>query len=70
MVITLNGSRYTVPSAVGTLHELVVHLGLYSDRVSIMQNAHVVTDTCAQLNPSDCVEILHFVGGGSSNYLT
>ena len=49
--------------------ELVAELGLKGDRVAIEHNGQIAERgswPTALLNPGDKLEIVHFVGGGSS----
>ena len=68
MVITLNGTPQTLPDTVHTLHDLIHHLGLTPDHISILQNNQIVPNQSGSIAPNDCIEIMHFVGGGSPNH--
>ena len=69
MNLTINGENRTLFSA-ETLQALVEQLGMKSDRVAIELNREIVPrEQWAQtpLNDGDRLEIVHFVGGGSSS---
>jgi thiamine biosynthesis protein ThiS len=69
MNLTINGETRTLNS-VETLNSLVEHLGMKSDRVAIELNFEIVPrEQWAQtpLKDGDRLEIVHFVGGGSSS---
>ena len=66
--MTLNGTPQTLPSELETLDDLLRHLNLHNDRISILHNNYIVTDRSTPIAPHDCLEILHFVGGGSPNH--
>jgi len=68
MNVVINGEDRATPAA--TLSALVVHLGMKPDRVAIELNREIVArdrwpDT--ELHDGDRLEIVQFVGGGSSN---
>ena len=66
--MTLNGTPQTLPSEIETIDDLVRYLNLHNNRISILHNNHIVTDRFTTIAPNDCLEILHFVGGGSPNH--
>jgi thiamine biosynthesis protein ThiS len=69
MNLTINGENRSLPP-VETLHALVEQLGMKSDRVAIELNREIVPrEQWAQtpLKDGDRLEIVHFVGGGSSS---
>ena len=68
MNLTINGEHRSL-APVETLHALVQQLGMKSDRVAIELNFEIVPrEQWAQtpLKDGDRLEIVHFVGGGSS----
>lgn len=68
MVIEVNGESREVPQQV-SLEELLQCLSLPRDRVAIELNQKVIRKTewpVAVLQEGDKIEIVHFVGGGSS----
>jgi len=69
MNLTINGENRALP-AVETLHALVEQLGMKSDRVAVELNREIVPrEQWGQttLKDGDRLEIVHFVGGGSSS---
>jgi len=69
MNLTINGENRSL-APVETLHALVQQLGMKSDRVAIELNFEIVPrEQWAQtpLKDGDQLEIVHFVGGGSSS---
>ena len=68
MNLTINGENRSL-APVESLHALVEQLGMKSDRVAIELNREIVRrDQWAQtpIRDGDRLEIVHFVGGGSS----
>ena len=68
MNLTINGENRSL-APVESLHALVEQLGMKSDRVAIELNREIVPrDQWAQtaIRDGDRLEIVHFVGGGSS----
>jgi thiamine biosynthesis protein ThiS len=68
MNLTINGENRSL-APVESLHALVEQLGMKSDRVAIELNHEIVPrDQWAQtpIRDGDRLEIVHFVGGGSS----
>jgi len=70
MKLQINGENreFAVPPAPFTLAALVEQLGMKSDRVAIELNRDIVPRNRwaeTQLNEGDCLEVVHFVGGGS-----
>ena len=66
MQLFINGGEQSF-SGVGTLAELIDHLGMQGDRVAVELNQEIVpraqwNDT--NLHDGDRLEIVHFVGGG------
>jgi thiamine biosynthesis protein ThiS len=66
--IQINGEAHELPEEL-TLSALIVKLGLAPERLAIEQNREVVrrarwADT--QITDGDQIEIVHFVGGGTS----
>ncbi|MFZ0958830.1 MAG: sulfur carrier protein ThiS [Candidatus Sulfotelmatobacter sp.] len=71
MKLHLNGDERAFPDAPAsfTLATLVEILGMKADRVAVELNRDIVPrDLWAEtvLNEGDCLEIVHFVGGGSA----
>jgi thiamine biosynthesis protein ThiS len=69
MNLTINGEHRSL-APVETLYALVQQLGMKSDRVAIELNFEIVPrEQWAQtpLKDGDRLEIVHFVGGGSSS---
>lgn len=67
MNLTINGESRVIPAE--TLGALVEQLGMKPDRVAIELNREIVPrDRWPQtrLNDGDKLEIVHFVGGGST----
>ena len=68
MQIELNGEIRIVPDDL-TIESLLAHLALESERLAVERNREVVTRSDWQrvvLAENDQVEIIHFVGGGTS----
>jgi sulfur carrier protein len=68
MKITLNGQEQTCDAT--TLAQLIEQLGMKQDRVAVELNRDIVPRTQWQetkLAEGDDLEIVHFVGGGSSS---
>src|SRR5258705_12912562 len=68
MNLTINGENRSL-APVESLHALIEQLGMKSDRVAIELNREIVPrDQWAQtpIRDGDRLEIVHFVGGGSS----
>ena len=68
MKITINGREQSCDSA--TLAQLIEHLGMKQDRVAVELNRNIVPRTQWQetkLSEGDQLEVVHFVGGGSSS---
>jgi thiamine biosynthesis protein ThiS len=68
MNLTINGENRSL-APVESLHALVEQLGMKSDRVAIELNREIVPrDQWAQtpIRDGDRLEIVQFVGGGSS----
>ncbi len=66
MNVTLNGRATEVPGGL-TLAALVAHLGLAGGPVAIERNGDVVPRARhaeVRVEDGDCLEIVHFVGGG------
>jgi sulfur carrier protein len=68
MTIVINGAERSFDAPL-TLAQLIEQLGMKGDRVAIERNREIVPrgqweDT--QLEQDDRLEIVHFVGGGSS----
>ena len=68
MNLTINGEAQ--PSTAATLSALVDHLGMKVDRVAIELNREIVPRDQwpnTQLHEGDELEIVHFVGGGTTS---
>jgi len=68
MTLQINGELKTFDSAL-TLAELIESLGMKSDRVAVELNREIAPRASwaeTQLKDGDRLEIVHFVGGGSS----
>ena len=67
VTLTINGETKNVTAT--TLAALITELGMKSDRVAVELNCEIVPRSQweqAALNDGDKLEIVHFVGGGSS----
>ena len=67
MTLTINGETRVLHAE--TLGALVEQLGMRSDRVAIELNREIVSRdrwSATPLKDGDQLEIVHFVGGGSS----
>ena len=76
MKLFINGEERTFPSAADsapfTLAALIVELSMKADRVAVELNREIApraTWAETTLNEGDRLEIVHFVGGGSSKGL-
>jgi thiamine biosynthesis protein ThiS len=68
LLITINGEAREVPDRL-TLDGLVLHLALAPERLAVELNREVVRRANwprTSLAEGDRVEIVHFVGGGTS----
>jgi sulfur carrier protein len=68
MQIHLNGEQYNGPEAM-TVAELLERLDIQSARVAVELNLDILPKTeyaATQLKEGDQVEVVHFVGGGTS----
>ncbi len=73
LTLTLNGQRRVFDALAETpsLDDLVVELGLKADRVAVEHNGQIVARpdwTSTRLHQEDRLEIVHFVGGGASEF--
>ena len=69
MILTINGEEREF-STIATLSELVAQLGMKPDRVAVELNRELVPRdrwTSTRLSTGDKLEIVHFVGGGTSS---
>jgi len=71
LTLVLNGQSRTFPTfaQTTTLDLLVTELGFQGDRVAIEHNGEIVSRTSwpeISLKEGDRIEMVHFVGGGSS----
>jgi len=71
LTLVLNGQSRTFPALAQTttLNLLVAELGFQGDRVAIEHNGEIVSRTNwpeISLKEGDRIEMVHFVGGGSS----
>lgn len=64
--IELNGNQYEVPSEIGNVQELLVHLDLAERIIIVEMNRDIVSKDAYHkpINDRDQIEIIHFVGGG------
>ena len=68
MTLTINGEEKPFPDGL-TLADLITKLNLKPDRVAVELNREIVSRQNwlgTQLKNGDRLEIVHFVGGGSS----
>lgn len=68
MQIQLNGEQYVGPDAM-TVAELLERLEIESTRVAVELNLDILPKTeyaATRLNEGDQLEVVHFVGGGTS----
>ena len=68
MVLHINGEPRDFPDGL-TVASLVEHLGMKADRVAVELNLEIVPRAnwpATNLKDSDKLEIVHFVGGGST----
>ena len=71
MRLTINGEAHDFDS-LSTLSELLTQLGMKLDRVAVELNRELVPRSSwptTQLSDGDKLEIVHFVGGGSKEFL-
>jgi thiamine biosynthesis protein ThiS len=71
MRLTINGEAHDFDS-LSTLSELLTQLGMKPDRVAVELNRELVPRSSwptTQLSDGDKLEIVHFVGGGSKEFL-
>ena len=64
--VVINGDAREVPAGLGVTG-LLVHLGLPQDRVAIERNREILPRLLwagTSVEPGDCFEIVHLVGGG------
>ena len=69
MQLFINGDERTFDGPL-TLSALIEHLGMKGDRVAVELNREIVARAqwaATQLNDGDRLEIVHFVGGGSTH---
>ena len=69
MKLQVNGEEREVPGTL-TLAALIEQLGMRPDRVAIELNREIVAReqwAASQLREGDRLEIVHFVGGGSTS---
>ena len=67
MKLQLNGEERSFAGA-STLAALIEQLGMRADRVAVELNREIVARErwpATELREGDCLEIVHFVGGGS-----
>jgi thiamine biosynthesis protein ThiS len=68
MTLIVNGQEQDCADGL-TLAQFIEHLGLKSDRVAVELNRNIAPRTRwneTRLNAGDKLEIVHFVGGGST----
>jgi len=66
MILQINGESRCVP-VLGTVQELVDHLGIAQDRIALELNRRIVRRAdwnATPLHDQDKIEIVQFVGGG------
>jgi thiamine biosynthesis protein ThiS len=73
MELVINGQKreFAALTTSSTLLDLLVSLGLKSDRVAIEQNGAIVARSLwssTSIQSGDRMEIVHFVGGGSPQF--
>jgi thiamine biosynthesis protein ThiS len=69
MTLSINGESREFPDGL-TVASLIAHLGMKTDRVAVEVNLEIVPRTnweATLLKSGDKLEIVHFVGGGSSS---
>ncbi len=69
MKLQINGEQRDFPDS-QTVASLVDHLGMKADRVAVELNLEIVPRTnwaATNLKDNDKLEIVHFVGGGSTS---
>lgn len=67
MYIQLNGEKKWIPPHLQTIEDLLEHLKLTRKILVVEHNRNVLTKeihATTKLSDGDCVEIVHFVGGG------
>ncbi len=67
MRLIINGENRDLQSPTPTLAALLEHLGMKADRVAVELNRKIVARDQWPQTPvadGDCLEIVHFVGGG------
>lgn len=66
MNVTINGDQREIPDGL-TVSALLEHLAMRSDRVAIERNRDILPRARwdeTHVQPNDCFEIVHLVGGG------
>lgn len=66
MTIIVNGERREIPEGLNVAG-LLDHLGMANGRVAVERNLDILPRARwqeTQVEPDDCFEIVHFVGGG------
>jgi thiamine biosynthesis protein ThiS len=69
MKLHINGEERALPDGL-TVAALLEHLGMKADRVAVERNREIVARdrwAATALADGDRLEIVHFVGGGSSS---
>lgn len=70
MTLQINGqSRSFTEPAPSTLEQVLQQLGMKADRIAVERNGEIVPRTQwgqTEVQPGDRLEVVHFVGGGSS----
>ena len=71
MKLYINGEErdFSNPPAPFTLAALLEALGMKADRVAVELNRNIVPRdrwAATSLNEGDCLEVVHFVGGGAN----
>jgi sulfur carrier protein len=70
MTLQINGQTRTFPEPVpSTLDQVLLQLGMKADRIAVERNGEIVPRTQwseTAVQSGDRIEVVHFVGGGSS----
>lgn len=67
MTLTINGEEYFDMPMGMTVAQLLNHLELPEKKIAVERNREIVpksTFDTAALSDGDCLEIIHFIGGG------
>ncbi|AEU36762.1 sulfur carrier protein ThiS [Granulicella mallensis] len=70
MTLQINGQTRSFPEPVpSTLDQVLLELGMKADRIAVERNGEIVPRTQwseTAVQSGDRLEVVHFVGGGSS----